>query len=339
MKFEKYCLCLPFSVMIILLAMWTNSARSQISSPDISTDTFHVTLTRSIPLSDKTYELHLIETRDDVYTAIGIRKPEGVGPFPVILMSTYSGHDGIRRIDREMYRTELMMERMLARGYAVAYANERNEVVDAYNEIEPLRAHDVPRLDLGGGARWSKLTPTLDSDDYISIVRHLKSLAYVDRVGTVSISHGAELMHKAASVIGWDAGVAIECSAIEFLAVDTDKANYSEGELQLRTVEAVEAVADKALAMERIRRINMPFLHIGRDDDHLQGLFRSVYSWAAEAGKDVTWVSYDHSEHGYAFLYQTENESFTPDAVQEDAFATWMAFFDRHLQGVNTARP
>jgi hypothetical protein len=83
----------------------------------------------------------------------------------------------------------------------------------------------------------------------------------------------------------------------------------------------------------------MPFLHIGRDGDHLQGLFRAVYAWAREAGKDVTWVSYDHPEHGYAFLYQAEDGSFSPDAVQEDAFSTWITFFDRHMKVTSATEP
>jgi hypothetical protein len=52
---------------------------------------------------------------------------------------------------------------------------------------------------------------------------------------------------------------------------------------------------------ERIAPIRTPMLVMGRDDDHLQGIFRVSYDVLAEAGKDVRWVSWDHPLHGYIF--------------------------------------
>ena len=51
-----------------------------------------------------------------------------------------------------------------------------------------------------------------------------------------------------------------------------------------------------------------------------------------EAGKDSTWMSLDHPDHGYPYLYRSVDGSFAPDAVQEKAFSALMAFFDRHLK-------
>ena len=52
---------------------------------------------------------------------------------------------------------------------------------------------------------------------------------------------------------------------------------------------------------ERIAPIRTPMLVMGRDDDHLQGIFRVSYDVLAEAGKEVAWVSWDHPLHGYIF--------------------------------------
>ena len=54
--------------------------------------------------------------------------------------------------------------------------------------------------------------------------------------------------------------------------------------------ERVRARIDKPLALER-NPIDLPILVMGRDDDHLQGIFRVSYDLLAAAGKQATWVS------------------------------------------------
>ena len=85
--------------------------------------------------------------------------------------------------------------------------------------------------------------------------------------------------------------------------------------------------------MARIGRINTPILHLARDGDHLQGIFKLVHEWMLEAGKDSTLVSFDHSSHGYPFIYRKPDGSYQPEAIQQQAYDLFMAFFDRHLQG------
>ena len=68
------------------------------------------------------------------------------------------------------------------------------------------------------------------------------------------------------------------------------------------------------------------------DEDHLQGIFQLAHEWMVEAGKDSTWVSMDHPDHGYPFLYRNADGSFKPDPVQEKAFETFMAYFDERLK-------
>ena len=85
--------------------------------------------------------------------------------------------------------------------------------------------------------------------------------------------------------------------------------------------------------MERIRRIDTPMLHLARDGDHLQGIFKLAHEWMLEAGKDSTLASFDHPSHGYPYIYRKPDGSYRPEPMQLEAFALFMAFFDRHLKG------
>jgi len=272
-----------------------------------------------------------VETRDEIYTPVAVRKPAGKGPFPAVLVASGNGIGGFTKIETALYRLEPMMDQMLKRGYVVAFANYRNEIPQAYNSIG--RSKNLEDT-ISGGARVLKSNATLDSDDYIALIEHLQGLPYVRKqdVGTIGVSHAGELQAKAASQITWGAGVLIEGASYEFLAVDTDKAPRKDGVMNLEDPALVKSIADKPRAMERIARMKTPFLHLGRDQDHLQGVFRTLYDWMAEAGvKDSTWVSADHATHGYGLLYRGEDGSYKPDAMQAKSFDQWMSFFDTHL--------
>jgi hypothetical protein len=108
---------------------------------------------------------------------------------------------------------------------------------------------------------------------------------------------------------GVAAAVASEPAAHEFLALTPDDTAFVNTETQLRNieemrmaeVEKVRGRIDMDIATARIAPIDTPFLVMGRDEDHLQGIFRTSYDLLAEAGKDAEWVSYDHDFHGYVF--------------------------------------
>jgi hypothetical protein len=134
--------------------------------------------------------------------------------------------------------------------------------------------------------------------------------------------------------------VPIEGASYEYLAIDAAAAPRRElgGEarlLWLPTVEETLPYVDLAKARERIARIDddMPMLHMGRDKDHLQGVFRLAYELSEEAGKNVQWKSFDDELHGFGFLAREEDGSFKPSALRLEAFESWMAFFDEHLKG------
>jgi len=305
----------------------TNETAVQVAQKDAP----FLSYTRKMPTSGTDYELHMVQTRDEIYVPLGVRKPEGKGPFPAILIGSGNGRGGFVRVENVMYQLEPMMDEMVKRGYVVAFGNYRNEITNAYNEQN--RAVNLPDT-TGGTARAQKSACTLDSDDYIALIEHLQSLPYVkqDGVGTVGVSHTGELMLKAAAEITFGAAAPIEPAAHEFLALDRSDVPRIDGLIQMQDVELARKISDKPKAMDRIKRINTPFLEMGRDGDHNQGTFRLVYEFMKEAGKDVTWTSANHDVHGYGLLYRNPDGSYAPDKTQMDFFNNWMSFFDKHLK-------
>ena len=84
--------------------------------------------------------------------------------------------------------------------------------------------------------------------------------------------------------------------------------------------------------MQRIAPIDLPIFVQGRDRDHNQDTFRVNYELLLEAGKDVEWKSYDHDLHGFVYVARNADGEYAPDAIQREAVADSIAFFDRHLK-------
>jgi dienelactone hydrolase len=289
-------------------------------------------ITKPVRGSDIPADYTFVLTRDEIYVPIAVRKPKGTGPFPMITIGRGNGRGGLPHVQAQVERLASMQDLMLGRGYAVTYVSYRNEIPHLYNSVE--RAHNIAD-DVSGEGRTLKSSSSLDSDDMIAILNYLKTLPYVkaDALGCVGVSHSGEMILKVAAEMSFTCGVAIEGASHEFLCVNTGpEAPRHDGVLQYQDRELVRKNADKSRAMERIKRINIPILHIGRDRDHLQGIFQLAHEWMLEAGKDSTWVSMDHPEHGYPYLYRQADGSFKPDAIQQKAFDVFMAYFDQRLK-------
>lgn len=291
-------------------------------------------ITRPVRGSPIPLELTFVLTRDEIYVPIGIRKPAGDGPFPVITMGRGDGKGGVPHLEAQVDLLASMQDEMIGRGYVVVYVNYRNEVPHLYEHAP--RAENLPDDISGGVRRTVKSSPTLDSDDLIAIFKYLHTLPYVNpaAIGAIGVSHSGEMILKAAAEMDFAAGVAIEGASHEFLGVDTGPAAPRKGtEIQYQDIEVVRNNADKARAMERIRRIKTPILHISREGDHLQGIFKLAHEWMLEAGKDSTLVNFAHPSHGFPYIYRKPDGTYRPEPIQQQAFDLFMAFFDRHLKG------
>lgn len=290
---------------------------------------------RTLSGSDVPWELHLVQTTDEIYVPIGVRRPEGNGPYPVILIGVGNGIDGMGIIERRMVQFREVMGRFVERGYVAVFVSYRNEVPEAYNEYSQA---ELLTDNVSGGNRTLRSVPALDSDDHIAIIEHVKGLPYTnpEAVGAIGSSHSGEIIMKTVTRgAGFlTAAVPSEPAVTEYLVVDIADAprDASGRELQLRTAEYVSSIADKERAMARLRQVETPLLILGRDDDHLQGMFRLLYEWADEAGADVTWRSFDHPEHNFSLLGRPQDQNYVADPLAEKVFELYMSFFDEHLR-------
>ena len=287
------------------------------------------------PIEGSAWPAHLtfVPTRDELYVPIVLRKPDGDGPFPVITMGRGDGHGGMPHVLEQVQRLRAMQDALIRRGYAVVYVNYRHEIPRAYGNGPAVDIAD----DISGGENLvRKSAATLDSDDLAAIWQYLQGLPFVrpEAIGAIGISHGGEMILKAAAEgAPLAAGVVAEGASHEFLSVDTGpSAPRLDGELQYHDIDVVRRHADKAAAMARIARIRAPMLHMGRYTDHLQGIFQLAHEWMREAGKASDWACFEHPEHGYCLVYPGADGSFGPDPVQRLAFELYMDFFDRHLK-------
>ncbi len=286
-------------------------------------------ITKAVAGSNIAVDYTFVLTRDEIYVPIAVRRPAGGGPFPVITMGFGEGKRGMLKVEDLVARLAPMQDRMIAQGYVVVTVNYRNEIPYAY-----LQNNRVPENlpdSVSGDQRTLKSQASLDHQDLIAIWRYLGTLTFVDgsAIGAMGVSHSGEMILKAASEFPVAAGVCIEPAAHEFLEVNTGPTAPRKGsQIQYNDAEIVRANADKRKAMQRIRGISTPLLIFGRDKDHLQGIFRLTHEWLREAGKDSSWISFDHHVHGYVYAFGPA----TPDPIQEKAFEVLMGFFDKHLK-------
>jgi hypothetical protein len=281
-------------------------------------------------------DLMYIETWDGLYAPIGVRRPEGDGPFPLILLASGNGGEGMAWIRDNVANRGYIMDRLVAVGYACAWIRYRTEVELGYHEGGPLIR------DMRQGRELFNRSP-LEYEDEIAIVEHMKTVGWVDpdRIGLIGMSHGGEMVMKITSEYhGVRAAVASEPASHEYLALTPDDTAHVNEETGLRDIESmlmrevdkVRGRIDHELAMERVSGIDTPILVMGRETDELQGIFRLTYDLLVEAGKEADWVSYDHDLHGYVYPLRGNDGEYEVNDVQLEAIADVIAWLDGHLK-------
>lgn len=299
-------------------------------------DTEHAAFTELVPGSTIPVELRYVEVWDGLYAPIGLRKPEGDGPFPVVLLASGNGGGGMAWVRDAVANRGYIMERLLDAGFGCAWLRYRSEVELGYHEGGRL-VRDIRQ----GGDLFNR--SPLEYEDEIAIIDYVKTLPWVDadRIGLIGMSHGGEMVLKIASEYqDVAAAVASEPAAHEFLALTPDETAFVNEETQLRNIEGMQMAdvskvrtrIDETIARERITSIDTPILVMGREDDHLQGIFRASYELMEEMGKNVEWVSFDHPLHGYIYPTRGEDGEYEVDDIQSEAIAAMIMFLGRHFE-------
>lgn len=283
-----------------------------------------------------TVHLMYVPTWDGLYAPIGLRKPDGEGPFPIVLLASGNGGEGMPWI-RDAVRTKgYIMDRLVDAGYACAWLRYRTEVELGYNDGGALVR------DIRQGREMFNRSP-LEYEDEIAIIDFVKTLSFVDadRVGLIGMSHGGEMVLKITSEYqGVRAAVASEPASHEYLALTVDETAFVDETTQMRNIENMQMTEtdkvrrriDMDLAKARIAGIDTPILVTGRDDDHLQGIFRTTYDLLVEAGKEVEWFSVDHDLHGYIYPIRGSDGEYELNDVQIAAIDRTIGWLDGYLK-------
>jgi hypothetical protein len=288
--------------------------------------------TQQVEGSARPARIYLAPTLDGLYAPYALRTPEDEGTFAFVFLAYGNGGGGIEWLLSRLRTHPYIMERLLAAGYACAWGCYRTEVELGFNRGGNLL------VDQRSGMGLMNRAP-LEYEDELAILRHAASLPFIDaeRLGHVGVSHAGEMLYKLASQYpdALRAGVAVEPANHEFLTLSPDDSTSDDEvtfrhveEMQMHDTQRVRARCDVPLALERMSSIDIPVLVMGRDDDHLQGIFRLSYELLAESGKDATWVSWDHPLHGYVFPETRADGQVACDEVQERAIDGIIAFLD-----------
>jgi dienelactone hydrolase len=306
------------------------------SSKFSNLDPEHVAVTEPVRGSPYPVNLMYVETIDGTYIPVGLRKPAGDGPFPIVLFATGNGGGGMAMLRDHVHNRSWTQERFIEAGYATAWMRYRAEVDYAYDRIGPL-------IESGRQGRQLLNRGPLEYEDAIRVAEYVKTLPFIDgaRVGYMGVSHGGEMAFKIASEYhGMRAMVASEPAAHEFLRLKPDETASIDPRTGLLNVEKmlmrdaakVRARITEDVARQRVSTIATPIFVQGRDTDELQGIFRVSYDLLREAGKEAQWASYDHPLHGFVYPERDAAGAYAPDALQHQAVADTIAFFDGHMK-------
>src|SRR5499426_642500 len=270
------------------------------------------------PVRDSAIPVHLmlIETIDGLYVPIGLRKPPGSGPFPLVLFASGNGGRGMAWVRDFTQNHSWTQEQFLKAGYAVAWLRYRAEVDYAYDKIGKLVEDRRQRRQLLNRG-------PLEYEDVISIVEYVKTLPAIaaDRIGYMGVSHGGEMAFKISSEYqGIRAMIASEPASHEFLRLKPDataRINPATGLLDvermlMREPDKVRARITEDVARERMRTIKTPIFVQGRNSDELQGIFRVCYDLLVELGKQAKWATYEHDVHGFMFVRRNSAGAYAP---------------------------
>lgn len=323
---------------LMLMSLFSLIIVGGLRAGNVSAQGSFVYSTEAILGSDYPVTYHLVATHDGLFTPIGLRKPDGDGPFPIVLFASGNGGEGLKYVKDYSHNRGWTPEQFLNAGYAVAWLRYRAEVdVPVYD--------GSPRVGRGWSGRPRYNRSPLEYEDVIAIIDYVKILPYVDaeRVGYMGMSHGGEMLMKIASEYhGLRAGIASEPASADFLArgpadagapVRPETTQVNTAEMQAQAVRELHGRIDRAVAMQRIGTIQIPIFVQGRDRDHNQDVFRVNYELLHDAGKDVEWKSYDHEEHGFVYVQRNADGVYDPDAAQVQAVSDSIAFFDRYMKG------
>ena len=212
----------------------------------------------------KTY----IKSKDGIYLAAAIRKPQGSGPFPALIY--FHGAPGGRGMEKVVEWSSgstggPLWERFLQEGYAVVVADYRHPV----------------GFELGAALPEKQATY---ADDGVAVFDYVRGQPYVDpgKISIYGVSLGGSVtMHLLARVQPWRAILGAG-APMAFLGMSRDG----------KTIE-------EERTRQNLAKIQTPVLLLVGTADSLIDVNRRVYEEMSKAGKKVRLDIFENGYHDF----------------------------------------
>ncbi len=268
-------------------------------------DYIHVVDTRDSPV-----EQVWIKSADGAYVAAAVRKPQGQGPFPVMVM--FHGAPGGRGMEQLVGWSRgdhggPVWERFLQEGYVVIVADYRGGDWNAVNQ--PTEAGFATAI-----------------DDGLAVIDYARSLPYADSddVSVYGVSLGGNLvMYLASLVTDLHAVVVGAPFPVWFLGATLGD--------ELATGTMSDLAIDREVAEANIARVQTPVLILVGTEDPIKPLTEKLYEEMSRAGKDVRMEVYEHGYHDFVLGPQGHTRPDLPEGeklmqIGLDALERTLAF-------------
>jgi len=232
-----------------------------------------------------------IKSKDGAYVAASIRKPQGEGPFPAIIM--FHGAPGGRGMEQLAGWSRgdhggPVWERYLQEGFVVVVADYRGGDFNTVNTPSETLVTAI--------------------DDGEAVVNHVSNLPYVDatQVSVYGVSLGGNLvMYLASRMPNLKAVVAGAPAPIWFLGIR----NFPIPGLS----EGGEQTQDLAVARANISAIKTPVLIQVGTADFLLEMVKQLHEQMVAGGKPVRLEIYEHGYHDFVLGPQGHNRPDLPE--------------------------
>ena len=275
--------------MRLLLLSWLVLSPSIVAAeihrnPGTTTPIPHDKYIRVVSEAESPVQQTYIKTKDGLYVAAAIRKPEGDGPFPAIII--FHGAPGGRGMEQITGWSRgatggPVWERFLREGFVVVVGDYRGGDWNAVSS--PSETH------------------VTSIDDGISVIDHVRALPYVDRtrVSLYGVSLGGNLVMYLVSKVP-DIRTAILGAPAPFWFLGIRRPSPG-------SATAAAPEADPAVAPKNIEPIRTPLLILVGTADRLLGIATTLHDELEKGGKSVRMEVYEHGYHDFVLGPQGQN--------------------------------
>ena len=233
-----------------------------------------------------------VKAKDGVYIATAIRKPQGDGPFPAIVI--FHGAPGGRGMEQLVGWSRgdhggPVWERFLQEGFVVIVADYRGGERNAMNR--PSTTGLITAI-----------------DDGVSVIEHAQAQPYVDakRISLYGVSLGGNLvLYLAAKVPSLHAVIAGAPAPIWFLGYDLP-ADGSRPDFAVTP-------PDASVSKGNIAPIQTPILIQVGTEDRLLALDKVLHDELTRHGKPVRLEVYEHGYHDFVLGPQGQKRPDLPE--------------------------